>query len=112
LLFDFDHFEIRPDASLALQTVARIVKEQNKPVTIEGHTDGKGTDSYNQTLSERRARSVENDLRHRLLELPPLATRGFGRSRPVAPNQQADGSDDPEGRQKNRRVEIVMDTCA
>jgi outer membrane protein OmpA-like peptidoglycan-associated protein len=112
LLFDFDRADIRPDASRALDIVARMVAERMKPVTIEGHTDAKGTDSYNQTLSERRARSVENDLRHRVLGLPPMSVRGFGKSRPVAPNQQPDGSDDPDGRQKNRRVEVVIDTCA
>jgi outer membrane protein OmpA-like peptidoglycan-associated protein len=112
VLFDFDRSNIRSDAGLALHSVAQIVAEKNKPVTIEGHTDGKGTDAYNQALSERRALTVENELRHRVLGLPPMTVRGFGKTRPVAPNQHADGSDDPEGRQKNRRVEIVIDTCA
>jgi outer membrane protein OmpA-like peptidoglycan-associated protein len=112
VLFDFDRFSIRPDASAALQSVAEIVAGKNKPVTIEGHTDGKGTDSYNQTLSERRAMTVENELRYRIAGLPPMTTRGFGKARPVAANQLADGSDNPEGRQKNRRVEVVINTCA
>ena len=112
VLFDFDRAEIRSDAYDALEHVAEIVANKHKPVTIEGHTDGKGTDGYNQALSERRAMSVENNLRYRTLDLPPMAIRGFGKTRPVAPNQHADGSDDPEGRQKNRRVEIVINTCA
>jgi outer membrane protein OmpA-like peptidoglycan-associated protein len=41
-----------------------------------------------------------------------LQIHGFGKSRPIAPNQHADGSDDPDGRQKNRRVEVVIDTCS
>jgi len=46
------------------------------------------------------------------LPVERLNVRGFGKSRPVAPNQQADGSDDPDGRQRNRRVEIVINTCS
>ena len=112
VLFDFDRFAIRPDAGVALQRVAEVIASKNKPVTIEGHTDGKGTDSYNQTLSERRAMTVENDLRYRLASLPPMTVQGFGKTRPVAANELADGSDNPEGRQKNRRVELVINTCA
>jgi outer membrane protein OmpA-like peptidoglycan-associated protein len=112
VLFDFDRFVIRSEASAALQSVAEIIVGKNKPVTIEGHTDGKGTDSYNQTLSERRAMTVENELRYRMVGLPPMAVRGFGKTRPVAANQLPDGADNPEGRQKNRRVELVINTCA
>jgi outer membrane protein OmpA-like peptidoglycan-associated protein len=112
VLFDFDRFVIRSDANAALQSVAEIIAGKNKPVTIEGHTDGKGTDSYNQTLSERRAMTVENELRYRMVGLPAMVVRGFGKTRPVAANELSDGSDNPEGRQKNRRVELVINTCA
>jgi len=78
---------------------------------IEGHTDGKGSDTYNQALSERRAIAVRASLTERGLPLDHLNIRGFGKTRPVAQNQFPDGADEPEGRQKNRRVEVVRNTC-
>lgn len=110
ILFDFDKSDIRPSAADALKQVASILRERAKgTVTVEGHTDAKGTPAYNQTLSERRADSV----RRWLVEQEGLTgvnfkTAGFAASRPVAPNTKLDGSDDPDGRQKNRRVEIVF----
>jgi hypothetical protein len=77
-------------------------------VAVTGHTDGKGTDAFNQTLSVRRARTVRNELSAR------LAARGFrfqiagkGESEPTAKETKVDGSDNPEGRAWNRRVEIA-----
>jgi outer membrane protein OmpA-like peptidoglycan-associated protein len=68
-----------------------------------------GGDAYNQKLSERRAASVKQWLTEKEgLDTVKLSTQGFGAKRPVAPNIKPDGSDDPEGRQKNRRVEIVL----
>ena len=86
-----------------------IRQHDNQVVSIEGHTDGKGSDTYNQNLSERRAESV----RHWFTAIEKLnrvgfETKGWGARKPVAPNQKPDGSDDPDGRQKNRRVEIVV----
>jgi outer membrane protein OmpA-like peptidoglycan-associated protein len=78
---------------------------------IEGHTDAKGTDSYNQTLSEKRAISVRASLTSRGVPIERLNIRGYGKTRPVAQNEKSDGSDDPEGRQKKRRVEVVVNTC-
>jgi outer membrane protein OmpA-like peptidoglycan-associated protein len=111
VLFDFDKSVIRPDAASALHGVAEIIKDKGKgrDVRIEGHTDGKGADAYNQKLSERRADSVKQWLVEREgLGQVKIATRGFGAKKPVAPNTKPDGSDDPAGRQKNRRVEIVL----
>jgi outer membrane protein OmpA-like peptidoglycan-associated protein len=112
LLFDFDKAVLRPQAKPALDLVARLVADRRKPVTIEGHTDSKGSETYNQALSERRAIAVEGALLDRLPHAPPLSVRGYGELRPVAPNALPDGGDDPDGRQKNRRVELVIDTCA
>lgn len=77
-------------------------------MTIEGHTDSKGSDDYNQRLSEARAASVRDWLKsHRYI--PGVSvTVGYGEKRPIAPNAKPDGSDDPVGRQKNRRVEILI----
>lgn len=111
VLFDFDKSTIKPQAESALHTVAEIINEKGKgrSVRIDGHTDSKGGDAYNQKLSERRAASVKQWLAEKEgLNTVKMSTQGFGAKRPVAPNVKPDGSDDPEGRQKNRRVEIVL----
>jgi len=111
-LFDFDRADVRPEADEALEEVAQHVAAARKRVMIEGHTDAKGTDGYNQGLSERRAAAVRSALIYRGANDDRLVIHGFGKSRPIAPNQRADGSDDPAGRQKNRRVEVVINTCS
>lgn len=110
VLFDFDKAELLPKAEQTLQQAADFVKQHNKGsvVRIEGHTDAKGSDAYNQKLSLRRADSVKRWFTGHGLGDLRFATEGFGAKKPVAPNQKPDGSDDPEGRQKNRRVEIVI----
>ena len=110
-LFDFDRAEVRPEADVALEEVAERIVAAHKRVTVEGHTDSKGSDGYNQTLSERRATAVRLALIDRGVSDARLIIRGFGKSRPIVPNQHPDGSDDPDGRQKNRRVEVVINTC-
>ncbi len=110
-LFDFDRADVRPEAGQTLDEIATRVAAAKNAVMIEGHTDGKGTDGYNQTLSERRAISVRASLTSRGLPVEQLNIRGYGKSRPVADNTRPDGSDDPDGRQKNRRVEVVLNTC-
>jgi len=110
VLFDFDSADLREEARDALHRVAKLLEEHaGAAITVEGHTDAVGSASYNQRLSERRAESV----RRWLVEVAAIhegliSTRGFGESRPVAPNSKPDGSDDPQGRQKNRRVEITI----
>lgn len=110
VLFDFDKADIRPAAQNALKQVGTIIKEKAKgSVRIEGHTDAKGADSYNEKLSNRRANSVKDWLvKKEGLKDVPFSTSGFGAKNPVVSNTKPDGSDDPEGRQKNRRVEIVI----
>ena len=110
VLFDFDKADIRPDAQNALKQAADIVRDKAKgTVRVEGHTDGKGSESYNQKLSDRRANSVKDwFVKKEGLKNVKFSIRGFGAKNPVAPNTKPDGSDDPDGRQKNRRVEIVI----
>jgi outer membrane protein OmpA-like peptidoglycan-associated protein len=112
VLFDFDKAETRPEATATLNTAARYLQSSTHAVRVEGHTDGKGADGYNQTLSEKRAESVRHYLVQQGVDSTRITSMGFGKTKPVAPNAHQDGSDDPEGRQKNRRVEIVIDTCA
>jgi outer membrane protein OmpA-like peptidoglycan-associated protein len=110
VLFDFDKADLLPKADETLQKAADFIRERAKGgvVRIEGHTDAKGKDDYNQKLSERRAASVKNWFSAHGLGTVKFSTAGFGAKKPIAPNVKPDGSDDPEGRQKNRRVEIVI----
>ena len=78
---------------------------------IEGHTDSKGTDEYNQKLSEARAATVRDWLADKGFVPAATPIQGYGEKRPVAPNATPDGKDDPVGRQKNRRVEVVFGRC-
>ena len=110
VLFDFDKADLLPKAEETLQKAAAFVKEKNRGgvVSIEGHTDAKGSDSYNRKLSLRRAESVRKWFLSHGLDTLKFSADGLGAAKPVAPNTKPDGSDDPDGRQKNRRVEIVI----
>jgi outer membrane protein OmpA-like peptidoglycan-associated protein len=110
VLFDFDKSNIRSSAQDALKQAAAIIRPNASRVTrIEGHTDAKGNDAYNQRLSEARATSVRDWFVAREgLANVRFVVQGFGAKRPVASNTKPDGSDDPAGRQKNRRVEIII----
>jgi outer membrane protein OmpA-like peptidoglycan-associated protein len=110
VLFDFDKAEIKRQAEPTLQNLATVLKANpGAKVAIEGHTDGRGADDYNQKLSEARAASVKQWLvANAQVNGANIATSGVGKSKPIAPNTKPDGSDDPEGRAKNRRVEVVV----
>jgi outer membrane protein OmpA-like peptidoglycan-associated protein len=110
VLFDFDKADLLPNAQQTLEKAAQIIRDRAKgEVRIEGYTDAKGSDAYNQKLSERRAEAVkawfvnQGNIRN-----VKFVTQGLGAINPVAPNTKPDGSDDPDGRQKNRRVEITI----
>lgn len=109
VLFDFDKATLGPEAAPALQKVADVLKQYPKAsARVEGHTDGKGDAAYNQKLSERRAETVRKWLAGHGVTMK-LASKGWGKTKPVAPNTRPDGKDDPEGRKKNRRVEIAFE---
>lgn len=111
-LFAFDQATLSPDAEVTLEALVPLLAKAGKhPAVVEGHTDAKGADAYNQTLSERRAESVKDWLVKRGALPAATTVQGWGERRPVAPNAKPDGSDDPAGRQKNRRVAVVLDTC-
>ena len=86
-----------------IETFAKILKE-NKSLTavIEAHTDSKGTDTYNQTLSDRRAIAVVNELKKLDVNSSRLTSRGYGESQPIASNDTA------EGKALNRRVTALV----
>lgn len=90
----------------AMRTIDRIAEfmagNPGRRILIEGHTDGVGSDAYNKTLSEQRARAVRNALGERGISLERIEAVGLGETVPIASN------DDEAGRQRNRRVELVF----
>ena len=109
VLFDFDQATIRPDASNILTELANALKQITaSAIEIRGHTDSKGSEEYNQTLSENRALAVLKALQQQA-KLNHIEAHGYGESKPVAPNE-VDGKDSPSNRQLNRRVEIFVKT--
>jgi outer membrane protein OmpA-like peptidoglycan-associated protein len=112
VLFDFDKTDLKPAAEETLKKLATIIRSKSKgSVLVNGYTDSKGSDFYNQKLSEGRANSVKQWLTTQGgISAGSLKTRGFGKANPVDPNTRPDGSDNPDGRAKNRRVEVVIPT--
>lgn len=109
VLFDFDKAELKSEAEAALAKVAEIAgRYPAGAVLVEGHTDGIGSEEYNLDLSRRRAEAVKAWLVAHGVPAGRITTRGWGKARPVAPNTKPDGSDEPAGRAKNRRVEITV----
>ncbi|CAN5204855.1 hypothetical protein BH11PSE14_BH11PSE14_21540 [soil metagenome] len=106
--FDFDKSTLRPDAVAILdEAVAILGKYPQLRVEVAGHTDSIGTEQYNQGLFERRARAVYGYLSGHGIDAGRMqGPNGYGESRPIAPNTNDDGSDNPEGRAKNRRTEL------
>jgi outer membrane protein OmpA-like peptidoglycan-associated protein len=110
VLFEFDKADIRPEAEPALQRVVEIVRQYPRAgISIDGYTDAKGADTYNLRLSDKRAAAVKSWLvQNGSVNGKQIKTKGWGKANPAAPNTNPDGSDNPDGRQKNRRVEITV----
>ncbi len=103
ILFDFDSADLRPDAERTLEELAQVLLAYApRPARIEGHTDSIASDDYNQGLSERRAQSVARWLTNHGVAASRLESAGRGETQPVADNATA------AGRQRNRRVEIII----
>ena len=103
VLFDTGKATLKPGAYTTIDRLATVLKEDAaRKVLIEGHTDSVGSDEYNQSLSERRAASVQAALFERGVEASQISTVGKGETTPVASNDNA------AGRQQNRRVELVF----
>ncbi len=110
LYFEYDQAQLHPRAQKQLEIVAGLLKsDPNKKLHIAGHTDAKGTDSYNIRLSRSRADTVKEQLVGLGVAETQIITTGLGKAQPLSPNEKADGSDDPTGRSKNRRAEIYLD---
>jgi outer membrane protein OmpA-like peptidoglycan-associated protein len=111
VLFEFDKAELTPEAEEVLTQLLPVLQKYGKAsLLITGHTDSVGSDEYNQVLSEKRAESVKNWIAAHAAEAGAISTAGSGEKSPVAPNTYNDGTDFPQGRAKNRRVEIVVNS--
>jgi outer membrane protein OmpA-like peptidoglycan-associated protein len=103
VLFRSGSFELLPGARERLAKVSGIVLAYpSLHVAVEGHTDSVGSDQYNQDLSEHRAQSVRDYFVQQGISAGAIEARGFGKTDPIASNDTA------EGRQQNRRVELVL----
>ncbi len=100
LFFNTGEYVLLPPSIAELNRIAAIIRQQGRRVEISGHTDNVGDDEYNRALSENRANAVRNYLVKLGVNKNLLTTKGYGKTRPVESN------DTPEGRQKNRRVEL------
>ncbi|MFL5561428.1 MAG: OmpA family protein [Gemmatimonadaceae bacterium] len=103
ILFDVNQATLKPGAANNVQKIAAILNQYpNYNISVEGHTDAQGSDTYNQSLSERRAATVLQQLVAGGVAASRITSKGFGKTQPVASN------DTPAGRQQNRRVEVVV----
>lgn len=112
VLFEFDKAAVNQQADGSLMWLLDQIqsKYSGATVRVEGHTDSKGSPDYNKDLSRRRAESVAQWLAgHGKDVFGRISTSGLGESQPVAPNELRDGSDNPDGRKLNRRVEIIVE---
>ncbi len=109
IYYGFDSSDIRADAAIELDKLVRFL-DDNPQIKIElgSHTDNFGIDSYNLGLSQRRAESAVDYIISKGIDNNRIRARGYGETRPIALNTNTDGSDNPEGRQKNRRTEIKV----
>jgi len=103
ILFDIDKSDLRPVSQTNLAELAKILnKYPDTNILVEGHTDDTGTDEYNMTLSKDRAQAVALYLATVEVKSARFSTAGYGETQPIVMN------DTPEGRQKNRRVDIAV----
>ena len=103
ILFDTDSYTLKEDAKDTVDNIINAIKQTypDREIIVEGHTDNTGEANYNQALSEKRAKTVADYILPKL-EHDKLSYRGFGDKEPIASN------DNPDGRQKNRRVDIII----
>jgi len=108
--YEHDKYRLTPEARTTIDTslLPLIDLFPNAIIEIGSHTDSTGTDDYNIKLSQRRSESVVKYLSEKGIPEERLQAKGYGESIPVAPNSNPDGSDNPEGRQLNRRTELKI----
>jgi len=109
ILYDFNTADLRPESRIALDNLVGIL-DDNPYIKIElgSHTDSIGTDVYNFKLSQQRAQSCVDYIISKGIDKNRITAKGYGESKPIAPNSLPDGRDNPEGRQLNRRTEFTV----
>jgi peptidoglycan-associated lipoprotein len=109
IYYEYNKYDIRPDAARELDKLVQLLID-NPEIKIElaSHTDSVDTHDYNLLLSQRRAESAVNYLVQRGISPDRLIAKGYGEEKPIARNTNPDGSDNPVGRQKNRRTEFKI----
>ena len=108
--YEFNKAVILEKSKIAIDktVLALMLSNPDIIVEIQSHTDSRGSDSYNQDLSQRRAESVVEYLKSKGISGNRLVPKGYGESKPIATNAHADNSDNPEGRAKNRRTDFKI----
>ncbi len=111
LFFEYGSADLISDAQDRIRYIADAINQDfalNRNIAIEGHTDSKGSEDYNLELSKKRSISVMDELVFSKVDSDRIEVQWFGETVPLAPNENADGSDNPEGRARNRRVEFII----
>jgi len=110
LYYETNKAELSPKIKEVIdQTIYKVLIDNPEIIVeISAHTDDRGTEEFNMTLSQERAENVVNYLIDKGISKSRLKAKGYGESNPVAPNQTEDGSDNPLGRSLNRRTEIKV----
>lgn len=111
IYYEFDKWNLTEQAKKIINNLLYPILRDNSKLIVEisSHTDAKGNDNYNKKLSQSRAESVVNYLTQKKgIDSKRLIAKGYGKSKPIAPNTNKDGSDNPEGRAKNRRTEFKV----
>ena len=108
IYYEFDKSDLTAKSKIVLDTTLYVILTSNPTLKIElgSHTDAKGSDDYNMKLSQARAESAVKYLISKGIAPERMVAKGYGESKPIAPNTHADGTDSPEGREKNRRTEF------
>lgn len=110
LYFEFDKSELHPRALHQLDIIAGLLKtDAARKISITGHSDAVGADDYNIRISSARAKNVSERLLALGVPAAQIESKGLGSMAPLDPDKRADGTDNPEGRSRNRRTEIYLD---
>lgn len=109
--YDLNKATLRPSSYKTLNDLVKVMKSKDKmKIEIAGHTDNTGSDEYNLKLSQERAGTIRSYLISKGIKADRVVAKGYGSEQPIAPNSHADGSDNPDGRQRNRRTEVRIIT--
>lgn len=108
--FEYDKAELTERGLRQMQIVSELLKsDPARKMRLSGYTDALGSEDYNYVLSKKRAEAVQAKLTELGVSPEQIVSRGFGTQAPLDPNQKEDGTDNPEGRSRNRRTEIYLD---